>query len=259
MDGVIYVFLSHDVDWSRRGPGLEHVLARRDRFDNCVVRRVLEEEFNPYFNVPEVMDVEERFGVASTFFFRPTYDDGLDVSCYEDVIRDLASGGWEVGLHINDASSAESIAEEKMAVEGVLGSRVVGCRAHYLRVREESYRMFREAGLKYDSSIKSFKDRIDVADMGFRLIHGIPTFPVTIMDAYLFTYMHVPEEEVVRVVEEAIDLALRRGERIVTILWHDCSLRMRGGRMYGKLVEALASREEVKVVRGVDLLEVVKH
>ena len=27
------VFLSHDVDWSRRGPGLDHVLARRDRFD----------------------------------------------------------------------------------------------------------------------------------------------------------------------------------------------------------------------------------
>ena len=27
-----YIFLSHDVDWRRQGPPIEHVLARKDRF-----------------------------------------------------------------------------------------------------------------------------------------------------------------------------------------------------------------------------------
>jgi hypothetical protein len=88
---TVRVFLSHDVDWSRRGPALDHVLARRDRFDEEILRRALEEGFNPYFGIPDVMEVEERLGLRSTFFFRSVYDDGLEVSCYEDVIRDLVS------------------------------------------------------------------------------------------------------------------------------------------------------------------------
>jgi len=255
---MLYVFLSHDVDWSRRGPGVGHVLARCDRFEGWVVERVLREGFNPYFNVPDVMDVEEGFGVRSTFFFRPVYDDGLDVSCYGDVIRDLVSGGWEVGVHVNDASSVESLVNEKRVVEGVSGVGVVGCRVHYLRVCVDDYWMFREAGFRYDSSFKVFRDRIDVADMGYRFIHGVLVFPITIMDAYLFTYMRVPEDRVVRVVEDAIDLALRHDKKVVTILWHDCSLKMRGGRMYGRVVEMLASRDDVRVVRGVDLLRIVE-
>jgi hypothetical protein len=57
---TVRVFLSHDVDWSRRGPGVDHVLARRDRFDEEILRRALEEGFNPYFGIPDVMEVEER-------------------------------------------------------------------------------------------------------------------------------------------------------------------------------------------------------
>ncbi len=252
------VFLSHDVDWSRRGPGLDHVLARRDRFDEETLRRALEEGFNPYFGIPDVMEMEERLGLRSTFFFRPLYDDGLDASCYEDVIRDLVSGGWEVGLHVVNASSASAISREKRALEEVSRSEVVGCRVHFLRVSEETYESIRGAGLKYDSSLKAFKDRVDCADMGYRVIRGVLVFPITIMDAYLFTYMKVPEERVVGVVKEALDIAKLHGKGVVTILWHDCSLRMRGGRMYGKVVEMLASREDVQVVRGVDLYEAVE-
>jgi len=60
---TVRVFLSHDVDWSRRGPALDHVLARRDRFDEEILRRALEEGFNPYFGIPDVM--EWRRGSAS--------------------------------------------------------------------------------------------------------------------------------------------------------------------------------------------------
>ena len=72
----MYLILTHDVDWPIHGPGREHLLARLDRFDENVKRRILEEGFNPYFGIPLVMEAEERVGVRSTFFFRPLYDDG---------------------------------------------------------------------------------------------------------------------------------------------------------------------------------------
>jgi len=62
---VVRVVLTHDVDWPIQGPGRDHVLARRDRFDEDVVRRVIEEGYNPYYNVPDLMEIEERHGLAA--------------------------------------------------------------------------------------------------------------------------------------------------------------------------------------------------
>jgi hypothetical protein len=38
----------------------------------------------------------------------------------------------------------------------------------------------------------------------------------------------------------------------MTILWHDNSLRMKGGRIFGKILEYLASLDHVNVIRGID-------
>lgn len=65
--------VTHDVDWPRNGPGLSHVLARRDRFDANVIRKATEEGFNPYYGIPIVTEIEEQLHIRSTFFFRPKY------------------------------------------------------------------------------------------------------------------------------------------------------------------------------------------
>ena len=61
-----YIFLSHDVDWRRQGPQRDHVLARRDRFDEEIFDKVRPEDL--YRNIPEYMKLEEKFGIRSTFF-----------------------------------------------------------------------------------------------------------------------------------------------------------------------------------------------
>lgn len=105
---MIYVFLSHDVDWEKAGPPISHILARRERFyedilKNCQLR-------NPYYNLPEYMEIEEKFCVRSTFFFRTYVKDTIHspppyhVEEYKAEIRSLLSGGWEVGLHLDPAS-----------------------------------------------------------------------------------------------------------------------------------------------------------
>ncbi|MEZ0346256.1 MAG: hypothetical protein ABWK01_06880 [Infirmifilum sp.] len=253
---MLAVFLSHDVDWPRHGPGIEHIMARKDRFDDRIIEKVIKEGYNPYFGVPDLVEMEEDFGIRSTFFFRPFYDDGTDVSCYSDVMKEISRGGWEIGVHLNEVSSVESIKAQKRKIEDIVGN-VFGCRVHYLRIKREDYRKIREAGFLYDSSLKSFKDRIDPRDMGYLQIEGVLVFPVTIMDAYLFAYMNVKEERVINVLEEAIDKALRMRRDVITVLWHDSSVKMRGGRAYKRVLEFLASREDLTVMRGVDLFRKV--
>ncbi len=48
-----YVFLSHDVDWRRQGPLEDHILARKDRFEENVLKNI--KNSNPYYNMPEYM------------------------------------------------------------------------------------------------------------------------------------------------------------------------------------------------------------
>ena len=96
-----YIFLSHDVDWRRQGPPVEHVLERKDRFDSEIFANT--EPENLYRNIPEYMELEERFGIRSTFFFRTLYEDG-NVDDYEDDIQTLQEAGWEIGLHTDPES-----------------------------------------------------------------------------------------------------------------------------------------------------------
>ena len=81
-----YIFLSHDVDWRRQGPPTEHILERKDRFDTEIFAKTKPE--NLYRNIPEYMELEEKFGIRSTFFFRTLYENG-NVDDYEDDIQTL--------------------------------------------------------------------------------------------------------------------------------------------------------------------------
>ena len=69
-----YIFLSHDVDWRRQGPPVKHILERKDRFDSEIFTNTKPE--NLYRNIPEYMELEEKFGIRSTFFFRTLYENG---------------------------------------------------------------------------------------------------------------------------------------------------------------------------------------
>jgi peptidoglycan/xylan/chitin deacetylase (PgdA/CDA1 family) len=251
---MLKVILSHDVDWSPTSPGLQHVLARRERFDEHLIAKAVNEGLNLYANIPEVMDLERHQNVRSTFFFRPKFDDGSLVDSYAHTIKDLVQGGWEIGVHLNDASSIKAVVVEKAAVEEVSGE-TVGCRVHYLKVADLSF--MEKAGFQYDSSVMFSRDTIDEKNMDHFTVGRLVVFPITIMETYLFSYMHVTEDKVVEVVNKAVGLAA--GKQFMTIVWHDCSLKMRGGRMFPRVLESLASREDIQLVRGIDACNIVKE
>jgi peptidoglycan/xylan/chitin deacetylase (PgdA/CDA1 family) len=254
------LILTHDVDWPLNGPGKAHVLARKERFPPEVISKVANENFNPYYGIPTIMEIEEKFGIRSTFFFRPKYDDGNEVSQYRETIRALICGGWEVGLHCNNTASLEQVAKEKASVEKAAGQVVFGSRVHYLKVMENSFENLAKAGIKYDSSLSFNKEKIDLKNTGFLEKSGLIVFPITFMDAYLFTYMGLTEESIVPFMVKTIEELFAQGAHMLTLLWHDNAVMMRGGRAYAELIKQLANApKEIKFLKGIEAYEIGKQ
>ena len=257
--GTRILVVTHDVDWPKHGPGTLHILARQERFSPEVIHKVVNEGFNPYFGIPNIIEIEEKFGVRSTFFFRPKYDDNTEVNNYEKTIKSLSSGGWEVGLHCNNTSTLKDVTSEKRLLEEVVGAPVYGSRVHYLKVLESTFSNLKESGIKYDSSLSFEKKRIDIRNMGHLIKNGIVVFPVTFMDAYLFTYMGLTEETVVPFIIKTVEKMFSSGIQIMTLLWHDNSVMMKGGRTYEKLIKQLSATSNITLLKGIEAFKLVQN
>tara|TARA_B110000438_G_scaffold238481_1_gene236282 strand:+ start:73 stop:849 length:777 start_codon:yes stop_codon:yes gene_type:complete len=254
-----YIFLSHDVDWGYDGPSENHILQRKDRFDQELFRNTPINRL--YRNFSEFMEIEEKYGVKSTFFFRTKYENG-DYKDYDEDIKKLINGGWEVGLH-TDPHSIEDIKKikiEKENLEKLTNTKILGNRVHYLSNNNQLLKKLSELDFVYDSSNRKTKNKITNEEMGYQKIDNIIEFPVTLMDAYLFSYMKISEEKIISIVEKTLNSCrqLDSNFNVMTILWHDNVLKMKGGRMYPKILEFLSSQEDVIMCNGLELANKIK-
>ncbi len=253
-----YIFLSHDVDWRYEGPSKEHILDRKDRFNKEVIYSL--DDKNPYRNFSEYMEIEESLGIKSTFFFRTIYENG-DYLDYEDDICSLVKGGWEIGLHLDPISVGdfEKIKEEKTKLEKLTRNKIIGNRVHYLKYESNLPQMLHELDFTYDSSIRNSKDKIDQKEMGFSKIDGIYEFPITLMDAYMFTYMKISEDNLISTFKKTLDYSRHLGDNnILTMVWHDNVLKMKGGRKYKDIMDFLVSQDDVQILNGADLINTIQ-
>ena len=253
-----YIFLSHDVDWRRQGPNLEHIQARKDRFDPEIFSKTKPE--NLYRNIPEYMELEEKFGIRSTFFFRTFYENG-NVDDYEDDIQTLQKGDWEIGLHTDPQSvdDIEKIKQEKEKLESLTRKSIVGNRVHFLNYNSKLPSKLKKAGFLYDASLRHSKDKINENEMGHSKIDGLIEFPVTLMDAYLFTHMGIKEEGIIPEFKKTVEIGRNFSEEnVISVIWHDNVLKMKGGRMYEKILEFLTSQDDVKILSGKDLVKILE-
>ena len=252
-----YIFLSHDVDWRRQGPPVKHVIDRKDRFDTEIFTNTKPEDL--YRNIPEYIEIEEEYGIRSTFFFRTIYENG-DLGDYEDDIKQLQKSNWEIGLHTDPSSidNIEKIQQEKEKLESLLAKPIVGNRVHFLKYDTELPNKLEKLGFLYDSSLRHSKDRIDKKEMGYSITDGIFEFPITLMDAYLFTHMKIKEEEIIPLFQKTLELSRSISENhVFSVIWHDNVLKMKGGRMYKKILEFLTSQNDVKIVPGMELVKIL--
>ncbi len=236
--------LTHDVDNVRRP--IAHILARRGRFSRSDLLLALVGLRSLYDNLGYLSDAERRRGVKSTFFLLSSE---YDLEALSGKVGKLRHEGWEVGLHgdFGTHDSAEKMAVALSKFETGLGFRPEGVREHYLQFDfQKSWGVLEGAGFRYDTSVGN-RDKV-----GFRAGLCSPfhppsaswepmkvlELPLVLMDTTLWGYLKLDEQEGLRKAEEVLSTVSSLGG-LFTLLWHQESVRMKGGRQFFPLLDRI--------------------
>ena len=244
------VCLTHDVDEVRKTyQYITHPLRRLKKgdlkgFKNqflSLTKKIMKKE-EPYWTFEKIMDLEEKLGVRSTFYFLNEksevklfdlstwrhYGRRYDVTSKEvvEIMRKLCSEGWEVGLHgsFYSYNDIDKLKTEKETLERVLSAKVYGIRQHNLNLDiPYTWKLHEKIGLEYDTTL-GFNDRV-----GFRWGTCFPFHPIdketyrpmrlleiplTIEDIALFSY-----DDPWEVCASLINTVKKYGG-VLTLLWH---------------------------------------
>ncbi|WOF16348.1 hypothetical protein F1737_06270 [Methanoplanus sp. FWC-SCC4] len=198
--------------------------------------------YEPYWTFEKVMEMEGNLNVKSSFYFlnesgRIKY---LDKTTWrhagrnydwndpkiKELIREIHSKGWEVGLHgsFYSYNNPELLKNEKDSLENVLGNRIFGGRQHNLNLTIPNTWIFHEnAGLLYDTTLGSNKY------LGFRWGSCFPfrpfyedenreldllEIPTVIEDLPYFRFQD-PWSEFLKIEKEVEEVG-----GVLTLLWH---------------------------------------
>jgi hypothetical protein len=275
--------LTHDVDiaWAIHGRSavdVAHALAgdfltRRDpelasrRLLAAVGARSGRTRPDPYDTFDDLMEISERHGLQSTFYFmagitQPAFDGRYSLldPPMTDLLRRIHRRGHEVGLHASYGThlDPEVIRVELEALKSACETAgfeqgAWGVRQHYLRFQAPyTWRSQERAGLDHDSTL-GFADQI-----GFRAgtSREFPVFdvlssralqirerPLLLMDGTLFDYMDLSFEEAALQAVRIVDAAREhRGDAVV--LYHNHTVAgIRPATHYRELVDRLARSE----------------
>ena len=271
------VLLSHDVDdaFATRGvpprsvlrQALGDVVRRRDarlglqRLRAMRSRKLSHDPFNTF---GFLMDVSERHGLRSAFYFICEDDDGPFSASYRlsdppiaMLVAMIAGRGHEVGLHGSYASfdDAGRLARELGTLTDLAEALGIpqerwGGRQHYLRWRAPAtWEDWEQAGLHYDSTVgyadhAGFRSGTCHEHRVFSLTRGssleLRERPLIVMEGTLFDYMGLgPEAARERAVRLARRCRSHGGD--FTLLCHNSWLAGRAAKQwYQSLVEEIA-------------------
>jgi hypothetical protein len=153
------------------------------------------------------------------------------------------------------------VQKEKKILENITGIPVYGNRVHYTMNNALLHLNLEKAGFKYDSSAKFSREKLFEQDFGYFKKNKLIVFPITIMDALAFRYLVENEEDIVKLVKRVVVMCrkLPRKDKIITILWHDCSLKMLKGRCYAEVLSMLTAEKDIEIKRGIDLVKVIEE
>jgi len=206
----------------------------------------------PWCNFDKVMEIEERHGARSSFYFLAHDDEEPDFTyrvgdLYQEMVE-ISDRGCEVGLHGGEKAYADpsKLLEEKHRLEKALNKKVVGYRSHYLRFKiPDTWENLARAGFKYDTTFGyadcvGFRNGICHPFRPFNLNEGreigIVEIPLTIMDCTLGNYMNLDPAIMWRITKQLID-TVEMYHGVITILWHNTFMTEEGLKFYQKILE----------------------
>ncbi len=202
--------------------------------DNILV--ALQKKNDPFDTFDMILNLEQRYGATSTFFFmaEPDYSGGycLDNSKVKNAIHKVSASGAEIGLHAGYYSynNLKVTSRQKENLTKSLKHGNYGCRQHFLRWKTpDTWRIQEKCGLNYDTTLcfadhEGFRAGIchpfQPFDIKENRILNLWEIPLTIMDGSLFNYRKLTPKEGLTTIESYIN-TVKRYQGVMVLLWHN--------------------------------------
>lgn len=236
--------LTHDVDNIARPRS--HLWKTRARFGSGDVLAGVLGLGNPYDNVALIASREKAVGFESSFYFLTS---NYPLEKVRKTALQIRADGWDIGLHgdFGTHDSLQMMNEAASRFSEGLGFRPTGLREHYLKFDfAKSWSVMSQAGFQYDTTVGT-NDRL-----GFKVGLCSPfnppdenwkpmpllELPLVLMDTTLWGYLKKTEDEGLADFLSMMK-AVEKVEGLFTLLWHQEAVRMKGGRIYWRLLEIL--------------------
>lgn len=229
------IVLTHDVD-SIKKP-FRHIWKRRKRFSKKDIFLSLLRVKNLYNNIEEIVALEDKYGFKSTFFV-PVFL--FDVTEIIDILKNIQREGWEVQLHyVHENIQPEGLFRMQKEFFEEHIAKLYGSRSHMLYINKSLLDLFEKNGLIYDSSYRV--ESVNTYDP-FIIRENLIEIPLALMDADIFGRFNFSEKRAWRYIMWKFNRAIKMGANVFVILFHQESFRMKGGRLYERLIEFFGNK-----------------
>ena len=193
---------------------------------------------DPYDTFDELMDLSEKHGVTSHFFFlqygASSYDNGYDLShplvCKS--IKRIKKREHNIGLHpsYNTVNDHDLFRKEKEELETFTNRSIITGRQHYLRFKTpETWQMWEDLGMQWDSTMyysekAGFRSGTCRDHPVFNVLSRselkLSELPLTIMDSTYFNQIESGKTDAA--FDEIMDFinTVKKHQGKFVLLWH---------------------------------------
>jgi len=167
--------------------------------------------------ITEVIEIDRKYGVDSTFFFGMANGLGMSYSIRKalPVIEFVQNEGFDIGVHGIAYDDRRKIRQEFSKFQGITGLENFGIRTHYVRYNEHTFDRFAETGYLFDTS-EFDKNNGSLLKHPYK-VGNMWEFPLTIMEGYLPYNFDEAKAKTIEIVHQAQMSELP----YVTVLFHD--------------------------------------
>lgn len=196
---------------------------------------------NPYWAFDRVINLENKLGVKSTFYFLNETGElnpfslkswilfagryKIDSPDIVEIIRKLYSDGFEIGVHGSYYSSKDAnlLQKEKRRLEEIISDSVYGIRQHYLNFDQTTPELQESVGFEYDTTVGFSKG------IGFRRGTSFPYYPLDFSSNRELSILEIPliiADSALpnsgAILDQCIDImdTVARHQGVLTLLFH---------------------------------------
>lgn len=225
------IIISHDVDHLQSTDHIFHDLIIEKfwirAFIHLIQRRITVRTFisrlkypflKRYERIKEIMDIDKKNGIPSTFFFG--VERGLGMSYGKKKVKSyifqVTQEKFDIGLHGIAFEEPNKMKKEHDIFAEITGINQFGIRMHYVRKAPGTLLALEKVGYMFDTT--EFDKKGKIFGKPYK-VENIWEFPLHIMDGYILKNKSLKEGIIAT--KKAIEQAEKEKAPYCTILFHD--------------------------------------